>query len=282
MTIIGYSSLGAAARNGQVHTAHIRKVPSQASTAGHWVDLSMAAGQPQPNYYASAPLEAATLNPLRGIFAGDDVSPLRKYLAEIALVPTSGNAAGRYELLDYLLYYPFVDLDDASEQLMDNTTAQLTRYEDGAGVRAMLVITAPTVGSGTFTYRYVNQDGIERTSPTIACNTTAANIATIGTSQQAVASAGGVLLPLASGDTGIRSIVAHQQLVLNGGLASLVLVKPIASIAVSEINVPAERSFLSEGKCPEVLPGAFLGFVMNCAGTVAGVGIVGRVSFVWA
>lgn len=282
MTIRGYYSLGEAARNGQVHSAHIRKIPSQASTAGQWVDLSMAAGQPQPNYYASSPLEAATLNPLRGIFAGDDVSPLDKYVGEISLVAASANAVGQYQLLDYLLYYPFVDLDDTAEQVLDNTTAQLTRYTDGAGVRAMLVLVAPTTGGGSFTYNYVNQVGVTRSSPVVACNTTAANIATIGTSQQAVANAGALFLPLASGDTGIREITSVQMLVPNGGLAALVLVMPISEISVRELNVPAERNYLSEGKAAKVLPGAYLNLVMNCAGTVAAVTIAGRVSFVWA
>lgn len=282
MTVQGYYSLGDAARNGQVHSAHIRKIPSQISAVGHWVDLSMAAGQPQPNYYASSPLEAATLNPLRGIFAGDDVSPLDKYVAEISLVAASANAAGQYQLLDYLLYYPFIDLDDTAAQVLDNTTAQLTRYTDGEGVLAMLVIVAPTTGSGSFTYDYINQDGVARSSPVIACNTTAANIATIGTSQQAVANAGKVFLPLANGDTGIREITGVQMLVPNGGLACLVLVKPIAEVSVREVNVPAERNYLSEGKAPKVLPGAYLNFVMNCASNVAAVPIAGRVSFVWA
>lgn len=269
-----------AVRGGKVHTAHVRKVPSQASTAGHWVDLSMAAGNPPPNYYAAVPLEAVTLDGFRGIFHGDDVGGAKR-LINLALMSTSGNAAGAYWLLDYLLFYPFADLDDTSPQAMTNDV-ELPRYADGDGVRAMLVCLAPTVGGGSFTYDYVNQDGAARTSPVIACNTTAANIATIVTSQQAVSGAGSLFLPMQSGDTGIRRITGITMIAPAGGLAAIVLVRPLAEMTVREINVPEERSLVHERTAlPEILDGAYLGLAVNCAGTVAGIGIVGRFTFAW-
>lgn len=273
----------AAALGGKVHTAHFRKVPSQASTAGHWVDLTMAAGNPQPNYYASTPLEAAVLDGFRGIFHGDDKAPSSMHLASLELCTVTAGLVGAYYLLDYLLYYPFVDLDAAGEEQTMIAATTLPRYSDGAGVRAMLVAVAPTTGGGSFTYTYVNQDGVTKVSPTIKLNTTAANIATIITSQQGVASPIGLYLPLNSGDTGIRSVESFSVVAPGGGLGALVLVRPLAAHAIREINVPAEVDYFTMmPSMPRIYDGAYLGLIMNCAATVAAGQLAGRATFFWS
>jgi hypothetical protein len=276
-----YGALGEAARAGQIHTAHFRKVPSQASVAGQWVDLSMAAGNPQPNYYPTAPLEAAVLSGMRGILHGDDKAPASMHVLDMVLCSPTAGFVGTYQLLDYLLYYPFVDLDDTAPQVMINDVP-LPRYVDGEGVRAMLVTTAPTLGGGSFTYDYINQDGAAKTSPAITCNTTADSIATICTSQQATAAGGALFLPMATGDTGIREISGVTMLAPNGGLAALVLVRPLCSARISEVSVPSERVYLTEQpNAPRVEDGAYLGLVVNCAATVAAGTLAGRITFVW-
>lgn len=265
-------------------SASIRKVPSQASTAGWWVDLSMAAGNPPPNYYASSPLEARTLDPYDGIYHGPDQGAASLHLHKLGLMTPKAALVGQYMLLDYLLFYPFVDADAVGEvQALDNGTAALTRYADGAGVKVMAVAVTPSTGGGTFTFEYVNQDGITRTSPAQACATTAANIATIVTSQQAVANApGGPFLALASGDTGVRSITSVTFSVANGGLVALVLVKPIADLAVREINTMAELHTVQFRPMPRVEHGAFLGLICNCAGSVAAGTLAGYADFIWS
>ena len=274
-------SLGEAARSGQIHTAHFRKVPSQASAAGQWVDLSMAGGNPVPNYYASTPLEAATLDGLRGIFHGSDKTPATKHVLDMALCSPGSGFVGTYRLLDYLLYYPFVDLDDTTSQVMIQS-ASLPRYEDGDGVMAMMVTLAPTLGGGSFTFGYVNQDGVPNTSPVVTCNTTADSIATICTSQQATAARGFLFLPLASGDTGVREITDVTMLAPNGGLAAIVLVRPLCSAVIREVSVPSERSYVNElPSAPRVFDGAYLGLVANVAATVASTALAGRITFAW-
>lgn len=268
--------------NGRTHVGHCRKVPSQASTAGWWVDLSMAGGNPLPNYYASEPLVRAVLNGDRGIWHGDDKSPSSKHLTEMALATPTAGLVGAYKLLDYVAYYPFIDGDSTDAQEMDNSLA-MPRYADGDGVLAMMVATAPTTGAGVFTYDYVDDQGVSRTSPTITCSTAVANIASIVTSQQAVASGGRPFLPLASGSSGIRSITSLTYSVANGGNAAIVLVKPLAHHTILEVNTPHELPFVS-GRvgAPRVYDGAYLGLIMNCAATVAAGLLVGRFSFAWS
>jgi hypothetical protein len=272
----------AAATGGQITTATIRKVPSQASTASWWVDLSMAAGIPTPNFYASEPLVAATLNPMRGINHGDNKSPAEKYLHSIELMTPSAALVGPYCLMDYLVYYPFIDLDSVDPQDMDNTVV-LPRYTGGEGVMAMFVCAAPTVGGGSFTYSYINQAGNPSVSPVISYTTAAASISNVVTSQPATNAGIGPFLPLASGDTGIRSVTSVTNLTGTGGLGTLVLVKPLASHAIWEINTPHEVEFVRDRpRLPRIYDGAYLNLVVQCASTVAAAILVGRLTTVWS
>lgn len=267
--------------NGQSHFCSFRKVPSQASTAGWWVDLSMAAGNPVPNYYASAPLVAATLDGFRGMFHGDVKSPATKHLTEWGLITPTAAMVGQYMLLDYLLYYPFADGDDTDAQPTDNTVT-LPRYATGDGVQVMAVAVAPTTGSGTFTFDYLNQNGVAKTSPVQGCSTTSAFISNLVTSQQAVANMNGPFLKLDNGDTGVRAITSVQNIVPNGGLTSLVLVKPLADHAIREINTAAEIEYVTmRAGPPRIYDGAYLNMIMNCAGSVAAGQLTGHARFAW-
>lgn len=267
---------------GRTHFCSFRKVPSQATVAGWWADLSMSAGNPLPNYYASSPLVAATLNGFRGVFHGDDKSPAQKHLSSLMLVTQSSNALGQYQLLDYLLYYPFIDGDSSDSQGMDNTVT-LPRYASGDGVRAMAVAVAPTNGSGQFTYVYEDQDGNEQTSPVQYCSTTAAGISSLLTSQQAVANAPpGAFLSMASGSRGIRKIKSVQFGVANGGLMCIVLVKPLADIALYEASTPNEVDFIrTRPGPPRIYDGAYLNFIYN-GSTLSAATVVGAANFVWS
>lgn len=265
---------------GKYRSCSLRKVPSQATTAFWWADLSMASGNPLPNYYASTPLEAAVLDGDRGIFAGDDTGG--KYLTEMMLCTPTAGMVGAYRLLDYLLYYPFIDGDDTDTQVMDNTVT-LPRYTTGEGVMAMYVSVAPTTGSGQFTFDYIDQNGDAKTSPVHVCSTASAGISSLITTQPAVSTSGTPFLRLAEGSTGIRSITSVTNTVANGGLGTIVLVKPIAEIAIREINTPIERVWLKEkSPIPYIEDGAYLNLIVNCAATIASGQLTGRLNFTWS
>lgn len=262
-------------------SASIRKVPSQASVAGMYADLSMAAGNPKPQYYASAPFEAATLDGSEGILHGFDKAPAEMYITELMLTTPTAGMTGRYILADYLLYYPFVELDNLDEQVMDNTVT-LTRYADGAGVRVMMVVQAPTAGSEQFTFAYVNQDGVAKTSPVQFCSSAVVNIASIPTSQPATVAGHGPFLTLAGGDTGVRSITSVTVTVGGGGLVALVLVRPLMDHTVYEVNTPSEVSAVTmRAAMPRVLDGAYLGLINQCNGSVAAGQLAGRINYAW-
>ena len=274
------AAYAAAETEGRTHFCSLRKVPSQASAAGHWVDLSMAAGNPKPQYYAAAPLISQVFDGFEGVFHGDVKAPASKHLTDIGLMTASAALVGQYNLLDYLLYYSFADGDElAAQPFVTGTT--LPRYTTGEGVMVMAVVVAPTAGGGSFTFDYIDSSGAARTSPVISCNTTPTNIASLITSEPTVG--GLVYLPLASGSRGVRSITGLTMLTVSGGLFALVLVRPLATIAIREINTMSETSMVTLFPgAPVVGDGAYLGLIMNCTSSVAASVLAGYAKFAWS
>lgn len=269
--------------NGSYQVSSFRKVPAIATTAGTWADLSMATGNPKPNYYVGAELTATVLNGNNGIYHGQGVSPSKKILKEILIQsPTAGAASATYMLLDYLLFYPLVDMDVTDPQEFDNTVT-LPRYTNGQGVQAMLVATNPYIGGQSYTISYTNQDGVSgRTSVTSVSNT-ATNIATLVSGSSAVNDSQGPFIPLQSGDTGIRSVQSITFSGPNGGLAALVLVKPIATMYLIETTAPHERNYLIDmPSLPVIQDGAYLNFIILPSASIASGVITGLATFVWS
>jgi hypothetical protein len=270
---------------GKVKISTWRKSPSQATTAGVWFDLSMSPGNPIPNYYASSPYVAATLNGNEGIFHGAAVTPATKRLKSLmALTAVSTALPMNMILCDYLLYYPFVDQGTNDDQAMTNSVT-LPRYADGDGVQAIAVMTNPQVtGGATFNFDYTNQDGTPgKTSRTVACNTTTA-IGNLINTASATLNASSPFIPLADGDTGIRSIETFRMVAGSDvGLICLVLVKPLARIMIRGIDAPTEVDFLVNGpSLPVINDGAYLNFVCLPNGTLAATPIHGIAEFIWS
>lgn len=284
--------------DGRSWLSFFRKVPpSTATIAGQWFDYSTASGVPVPNYYASSPLVAATLVGREGIYIPEQLTT--RFLKRSIVMSAAASATGTTNqnqplmLLDYLLYYPFVDLDAAGEeQVMDNTVT-LPRYTDGVGVRAMLVAQAPTVGGGSFTVKYIGNDDLEYTSTTIFCAAAQPSGALV-TSVQAAAGIS-PFIPLAAGVRGIKRFNSMTISVANGGLAAIVLVRPLEMSYVHEecrrpTSSPAEsfgdaaeiERVRTRAGAPEVKAGAFLGWIgQGVAGSLASAPLVGMIETFW-
>jgi hypothetical protein len=222
----------------------------------------------------------------KGIFHGADKSPATKVLTHLGLMTPTAAMVGQYKLLDYVLYYPFIDLDDLTTQDMDNTVVpNLPRYTDGVGLMPMLVCSAPINGGGSFTFDYIDHAGNPQTSPTNYIQSAACNIASIPPTEPtnlATSTGNGPFLTMVSGSKGIRQITHWTNLVSNGGLGALVLVKPLADSAIREINTMTELSFLDQHNVPPtILDGAYLNLIMNCAGSVAAGNLAGYAKFAW-
>lgn len=257
-----------------------RKVPAIASNVGTWVDLSMAPGNPKPNYYIGDQLTTTSLSGINGLVHGGDVAPSVKYLHRMAIYSASATVVpATFLLCDYLLYVPLIDMDVTDEQPVIQSIA-LPRYTDGVGVRAVLVATNPYVGGVAATIRYTNQAGVSGRNSIPSVLNTATFIATILSSN--VANAMGPFLALAPGDTGIRSVEGITFTAPAGGLASLVLVRPLATITLTEINAWIEVEFTRERTLgPRIYDGAYLGLLCGPTASVSGQAIIGDMTTFW-
>lgn len=282
--------------SGKMAIASFRKVvPSTATITNQWFDYSTATGMPVANYYASSPLTAATLDSDKGIYLPSIDQRLLKLdiMTAASGVAVTSNQNQMIMLLDYLIYYPFIDLDAAGDvQLMDNSVT-LPRYEDGVGVEMMMVSQATTTGGGNFTVTYIGDDDVEYTTNTINC----AAAQPSGALVQSIASTTGLtaFLPKAAGLRGVKSIVSVTMGSANGGLAAIVLVKPIqTTYCREECRRPTASPTESFGDAAQVLSitqragaeeiksGAFLGFIgLGAGGSLASSILTGILETVW-
>lgn len=267
--------------------ASFRKQATQTTGAGVWFDLSMSPGNPAPNYYIGA---VGAFTPMRqstdgGIRHGGNVSPSVKHLRKL-MVTTATAAATPCQLLllDYIGFYGFIDESVLDAQPLDNTLP-LPRHADGRGVQMMPVTVAGHTGGQTFTVSYTNQDGAAgRISKTATMSTQFVN-GTILNSQQSGAAYenNGPFLSLQTGDTGVRSV---ESVTIGGvgdvGLFALVLVKPLASIALRGTDAPVEIDYLTDmASIPVIEDDAYLNLLALPNGTLANAPIIGVIETTW-
>lgn len=269
---------------GRSLVTHYRKNFTTSVGSQFWQDTSLVAGGPPANFYAATPLEAATLNGTRGIYHGDNKSPSAKYLTHWGAMVSSANLNGPLHLLDYLLFYPFVDSDDLATQTMTTDTT-LPRYTSGEGVMVMPVGQSTTAGGGTFTFVYTNQDGVEKTSPTNLCNS-AGNLTYPGNVTKGTvaggANSGWPFCELAAGDRGVRDIKSVTYLTTNGGLVAFVLVKVLATNVLREASTMSEVEFVTNlTPPPRIYDGAYLNILMYHPGNTTGSTLTGYIRTIW-
>ena len=266
---------------GNTQYSSFRKISSNVTSAGIWYDMSMFSGNPVANFYASSPLIAETLDGDKGIYHGQNVSPMKKFVGKITTFAVSANAVPITMMLcDYLLYYPFVDMDSTDEQALDNTNT-LPRYESGEGVKMFLVALTPYTGSGTFTITYTNSDGVSgRTTDIITSNVSTSISSFIHSGP--VAKSFGPFIPLAQGDRGVRSVESITFITTNGGLCAIVLVKPLCQTTIREITAPRENDyFINTPSMPNIIDGAYLNFIALTNASISTIPISGDITTIW-
>jgi hypothetical protein len=254
-----------------------RKVPTQTTAARIWFDLCMSPGNPVPNYYASSPLTSVALSQSSsgGLFHGGNVSPQRKFLRKLTVMTPTAGAVPLYMLLcDYLLYYPFVDEGEPTQNL--TTSTPLPRYSTGVGVQMMAVVVAGQAGGQTFNVTYTNSNNVSgRTSETVTTTTQAVNGTLItGTS--------GPFIQLQQGDIGVKSIESVNFLTADVGLLTLVLVKPLATLTIRGVDAPVEVDYLQNfSTMPRIYDDAYLNFICCPNGTLASANLSGDITINW-
>lgn len=273
---------------GQSVFATWRKTPTQTTGAGIWFDLSMSPGNPVPNYYAAAPNIAIALSQSNdgGIYHGGNVGAngYTKYLKTLGAMTVTATAVPLpMLLLDYLMFYPFIDMSITDYQPL-TTGISLPRYPTGKGVQIMAVEVAGQSGVGNpqFQVQYTNQDGVPgRLTRPVACNTQVVNGTIINTAP-ATSGCNSPFLPLQSGDTGVRLIEGVQFYTADVGLIALVLVKVIDDHIIRTIDAPAERNCLMDfSAMPVIADDAYLNLICCPNGTLSAAPIHGYLQTCW-
>lgn len=222
---------------GQYHVTGFRKaVSSTATTTSAWIDYSYFPGAPAANFYASSPLEAAEVDPTRGISV-PSVSPKTQWLRDLKMMSAASGTTsvvnGRQQVIlaDLLLYYPFVDTDAVGEQQDMVNTVTIPRYQYG---QVIAVGQSAASTTGQFTFSYTNQDGVAgRTSQNHF------TFAVAGGGQVVASSVGSAtsyhpFLALQAGDYGVQSIESVTFTAGGGGLMALVIVHPLLTAYMTQ------------------------------------------------
>jgi hypothetical protein len=254
---------------------------------------------PVANYYAASPTTAETLDSTKGLYIPtlpDKTVYLKSWCAmSLASSGTSTTNQNQHLMLcDYLLYYPFVDADAAGDLQEMTNIKTLPRYTTDKGLQMMVVSQSATTGGGNFTVTYYNQDGVEKTTPTIYCAVAQPPGALVSCIGNATSTA--PFVELASGDTGVTSVKSVTMNVNNGGLFCIVIVKPLVNTWVrEEVRRRDATTFASYGDAamvesgvlnagyPEIKNGAFLGIIgRGQGGSIASSILTGYIEHIWS
>lgn len=208
--------------------------PGALSTSSRPVDLWTSATPPGVAPTTPVVPTSATAGCIQTFGVGASGKEL-KLVGGVARLHTAG---GAIMLADRLSHQAGLSGTVNSAQTTNLPTAALTRFTDGEGVMAMLTIYT-TIGTTatTVTVSYTNQAGTAgRTSPP-------QNIGTAANGTQGR----GIAIPLAAGDTGIRSVESVTLAATTGtvGNFGVTLYKPLAYINLPYGEGPGDFDLLN-------------------------------------
>jgi hypothetical protein len=284
---------------GKTHVTTFRKTVASAATAANdFVDYTYFAGNPPANFYASAPLEAAYVESIRGIYVPTMTGTNKQFLKSITAMSLANGATStsnqnqRHMLCDYLMYYPFIDTDAVGELQEMVQTVSLPRYASG---QVMAVAQSASSAVGRFTMTYTNQDGVAgRVSQPTFTKIVAGGGTLVSSTSNSVAGSQ-PFVQLQAGDSAVRSIQDVTFTVAGGGLLALVIVQPLFHfITTQESRRTTTGSLDSYGAATyvetvlmrqpvEIKNGAVLGSVaLGNAGSLASSTLVGTLQTIWS
>lgn len=224
--------------------------------------------------------------PLAGVAPTTAVAPTRATTGALLGWENSGGALqnlipggnlgtispGVWVLCDRLSHQGGLSAIVTGAQATNLPTAALTRYTDGAGVMAALTIyTQIGTTATTITASYTNQAGTAgQTTPAVAFGAT-----NFREAQRMI------LLPLASGDSGVRAVASVNVVATTGtaGAFGVTLFKPLVAFPLWSPDEPVDPIISGSmfGGFPEVIDDACL-FWLHYPSNTAADALAGRLS----
>lgn len=221
-------------------------------------------------------------------FHGGNVSPDTKHAVNtMALTAVATGVPATLMLVDLLMCYPYIDANSAVVQNFVNNQT-LPRYTNGAGVRAFLVPanTLGAVAHNIAAMSYTNQASTSGRQLPVTVAMTASAINPHISHSGLAAGNYGPFLPIASGDTGVKSVDSLQFSAASGTANTfyhLVLCKPLTQLPITTASIAAERDLINQlPSAPQIQDGACLGLLMFAgAATAASTSFYGAIEVAW-
>ena len=262
-----------------------------AHTAGLWYSLFRGGGNPGADTILGTGTNLAfqaltdTTAGATGIQHGGNVGGHKVLLNAAAQTAAATTAPCVLMLVDLLGFYPITTVTTTGAQTLNNTVT-LPRYTNGAGVQAFLT-PSTVMGAATpnLSIGYTNSAGTagKATPATLPIGNSGAAVTSVvysGTGNGKF----GPFMPLAAGDSGIRSVqtVTISASYLSGVL-NLVLCKPLMTLPITTLGVTAERDLVNQfASMPKIYDGACLAWIMLAgAATPVASPISGHLEFGW-
>jgi hypothetical protein len=208
---------------------------SQTTVANNWSNFYLSGGVPSAGSYTNIPGGAAhSVNSAGAFPLKNPTGTNNKYLLNFGVNHITGTNV--VLLVDLLVAAGGISTNTTSAQTV-NTTA-LTRYTDGVGVMMILeVTTALGATASNVTISYTNSAGTSgRSTGALAMTTSAITFRLQPT-------AGGALIPLQSGDIGVKSVQTITfSAAMGAGVVALLLYKPLLLVPTLASTTFVERS----------------------------------------
>lgn len=291
MTIQSTDQLVTAITAGQTTRYDWNKITGgSAYAAGRWYDGSMLGALPIANAWAGTALNWVTCTESTGngtqIFGmphGGNVSPSKKHLLNMNAWSTAATGVPTtLMLVDLQGYYAGITNNSATAQTLVGTPT--LRYTNGEGCRFYWVQTAAAGATAqNIAVSYTDQAGNASNSMPVTVAMTASGIAGHISHSGTAANNYGPFLPLASGDTGVRSVQTVTFSAANTGTGALCIARPLAQITLSVAGLMTEKDLLNQiPSLPEIKDGACLVWLIGAgAATAASTTFAGGIEVVW-
>ena len=199
-----------------------------------------------------------------GLYTGGNVSPSIKNVLNVSAYSGAATSAPTtLMLVDQVAMFTVSSVTTTGAQSFTGTQT-LPRYTTGAGLQAFIVPSV-VMGAGTPTIQlnYTNAAGTSgRLTPASPTLPIANATSPVGSIIYSGTGAGkyGPFMPLAAGDTGIRSIQSiNLSATMTSGCLVVILCKPIFTLPITTIGVASERDLVNQlPSMPQIFDGANL------------------------
>jgi hypothetical protein len=233
--ITNYDGIINARASGNMEDRLFVKTTATGGVSGAWYSLLRGAGFPPTIAPGNIPGGSVMNRASTGAVPLQNPASGSKYLLTFGVTVPSVTGFSAIMLADILVAAANISANTTAAQTVN--TAALTRYTSGAGV---LMTTAVTTALGAtasnLTVTYTNSDGTAGRSTGAIAMTGSAAV------NRLQPGAGGPMIPLQSGDAGVRSVQTVQfSAAMGAGVLDLYLYRPLVMIPTVAANTFIER-----------------------------------------